>query len=382
MLITHKIQLNPNKEQIKYIHKCIGTARFVYNWAYDEWHNMRNLGEKVNCFILKKKFNSIKKEFFPWVYEVTKCAAELTFPDIQKAFVNFFQKRSGYPTKRKKHRYNSFHIANDQFHLKKEGYVHLPHIKYVKLFENLRFTGKIIGATISNPTKGKYFIAITVDTEENLYNRTENQGVIGIDLGIGTLITLSNGSKYNVPNNFKKINKRIRLLSKNLSRKEKGSQNRIKDIIKLSRCYFRLKNIRNDNLHKMTYYLTSYFNKIGIETLDIKSMLKNKYHARQISKMGWYEFKRQLLYKAEINKVEIIEADKNYPSTQLCSTCNYRSTKKPVYIREWECESCGVLHDRDVNAAMNLQKLAEGSPVTVFGDDVIPRGNLGLLSGN
>ena len=180
MLISHKIELSANNKQSTYFSKACGTARFAYNWALNEWKNQYILGLKTNEMALRRQLNSIKKEQFPWMLEVTKNAPQMAIINLGEAFKRFFKGISKYPQFKKKGHSDSFSLTNDQFKLS-ENKIKIPHLGWVKLCEKLRFSGKIISATISRIAQ-KWFVSITVETNF-IPQITENQGVVGIDLG-------------------------------------------------------------------------------------------------------------------------------------------------------------------------------------------------------
>jgi putative transposase len=374
MLIAHKIALKTNNKQKTYFARASGTARFAYNWALTEWSNQYDAHKNDSSLplpsqlSLRRQLNAIKKEQFPWMLEVTKNAPQMAIIQLGVAFKNFFTGHAKYPTYRAKGIDDRFSLTNDQFSIDGSR-IRIPHLGWVRMREPLRFKGKIMSATISR-TADCWFASITVDTSDDLHlPKAENQGSVGVDLGVSALATLSTGEQIVGPKAHKVLLKRIKRLSRNVSRKTKGSNNRKKAQRKLARLYAKSSNIRKDNLHKLTTNLTRRFHTIGIEDLNVKGMMKNRHLSRAIADMGFFEFRRQLDYKATIRGNVIIVADRWFPSSKLCSCCSSQVKSLPLSIRQWACPVCHAQHDRDINAAINLKNLAVSSTVTVCGEE-------------
>ena len=359
MIRAHKIRLYPNNKQATYFMKACGVARFAYNWGLAEWKRRYEAGEKVSETILRKELNAIKREQFPWMLKITKCAPQLAIKnDLKNAFKNYFEKRSEYPKFRKKGVHDSFSISND--HLKVSGQtVWIPNLGRVKTAEELRYGGKIMGAAISR-TADKWYIAIQVEMPdtESMYN-SENQA-IGVDLGVAALATLSDGTVIHGAKAGKQCEDKLRRLNQELSRRQgalKGepkSNNFKKTKRKISRLYAKMANIRADQTHKLTTMLTQTYSTITIEDLDVKGMMKDHKMARSIADMSFFEFRRQLIYKAETTGTEVIIADRWFASSKTCNCCGFQRRDMDLSIREWTCEQCGAHHNRDENAAINL----------------------------
>ena len=382
MLTAHKIALNPNNAQATYFARASGTARFAYNWALAEWQRQYEAWKqddnlpKPSQAALRRQLNALKREQFPWMMEVTKNAPQMAIIQLGDAFRNFWAGGANYPKFRKKGIHDRFSLSNDQFSVK-DSRIRIPHLGWVRMRESLRFIGKIMSATVSR-VADKWFVSITVDTEEPPERHAENQGAAGVDLGVSALATLSTGEKVVGPKPHKALLKRQKRLSRSLSRKHlaakarmglsrgqpipKGvrlpvSENAKKARAKLSRLHARIANIRQDALHKLTTDLTRRFHTIGIEDLSVRGMLKNHHLARSIADMSFFEFRRQLEYKAGRRRGLVVVADRWFPSTKTCSVCGTIQEKMPLAVRQWTCPDCGTTHDRDVNAARNLLAL-------------------------
>ncbi len=369
MLRSHKIALDPNNQQATYFAKACGVARFTYNWGLAEWKRQYEAGEKPTQASLRRQLNAIKREQFPWMLEVTKNAPQMALIHLGDAFQRFFRGDAKYPTFKKKGIHDSFTLTNDQFAIRDQR-IRVPNLGWVRMQEVLRFTGKILSATISRKAE-KWFVSITVDTEETP-PICENQAMVGVDLGVNRLATLSDGTLIQGAKPHKALLNRLRRLSRSLARKQKGSKNRAKAKLKLAKLHAKIANIRNDELHKLTTSLASRYGVVVIEDLNVKGMMANHRLARAVGDMGFHEFRRQLVYKTAMRGGQLIVADRWFPSSKVCSACGTKQESMPLSVREWTCSECGTPHDRDLNAAKNLMKLAVSSTVTACGEDVRP----------
>lgn len=366
MLLAHKIELKCNNKQATYFAKACGCARRAYNWGLDEWQKEYAAGGKPNETALRRKLNSIKREKFPWMLEVTKNAPQMAIIQLGQAFKNFFAKRAKYPTFRKKWIDDRFTLTNDQFSVNASR-IRIPHLGWVRMRESLRFLGKIMSATISR-VADKWFVSITVDVpNKTVPMANENQVAVGIDLGISEFATLSTGEIVKGPKPHKALLNRLKRLSRSLSRKQKGSNNRNKAKLKLSCLHYRISNIRRDAIHQLTTYVTDNFQTIGIEDLHVKGMMRNRKLSRSIADMGFHEFRRQMEYKADMKNKTIVIADRWFASSKICSRCDYKLEKLSLSERQWTCPGCKKNHDRNLNAAENLEKMAVSSTVSACG---------------
>ncbi|MDE2342686.1 MAG: transposase [Betaproteobacteria bacterium] len=382
MLMAHKIALNPNNTQATYFARASGTARFAYNWALAEWQRQYeawkadNRLPKPSQAALRRQLNALKREQYPWMLEVTKNAPQMAIMQLGDAFKNFWAGRAKYPKFRKKGVHDRFTLTNDQFSIDGRR-IRIPNLGWVRMRESLRFTGKIMSATLSR-VADKWFVSITVDTEDSPKRRAENQGATGVDLGVSALATLSTGEKVIGPKPHRALLKRQKRLSRRLSRKHKAakaklglaanapipkglrlpvSENAKKARATLSRLHARIANIRKDALHKLTSEITRRFHTACIEDLNVRGMLKNRRLARSIADMSFFEFRRQLEYKAGRRGGMVVVADRWFPSSKACSACGTIQEEMPLAVRQWTCPDCGASHDRDVNAARNLLAL-------------------------
>src|SRR5256884_3149445 len=262
MIKAHKIRLHPTDEQAVYFAKAAGTARFVWNWALAEWDRQYEAGEKPTALKLKKQFNEIRREQFPWTWEVTKNASDQPFLDLGKAFTAFFEGRARRPRfKRKKRSKPSFYLANDQFELG-DHRIWVPKLGWVNMAENLRFKGKVTGARITK-TADWWLVSIQVEIPDALAER--KQGAIGIDVGLNRLATLSTGEEYENQAFLKTALGKLRQANKRLHRRVKGSKNREKARRQVARLHYQITCMRDDVLYKLTTRLATCYGVIGLE---------------------------------------------------------------------------------------------------------------------
>ena len=366
---SHVIRLNPTKEQEVYFRKACGVARHAYNWALARWKDYRTEGKQVKIKDLKAEYNKIKGEQFPWCYEVTKCAPEQEFAHLGQAFANYWRMKeegtqpklkhpckdgeeAGFPHfKSKKRDRLSFYLANDKFSV--HGHtLYVPKLGDVNMTEELRFAGKILSATLSYHA-GWWFVSIAVEVEHE--TPTHTGGTVGIDLGLKTLATLSDGEKFENQRHYRQNLGRIQGLSKGLSRKVEGSQNWQKNAKKLAKAHYRVACQRQDTLHKMTTHVARTHALIGLEDLNAKGMQALHSLAQAVSDASFFEVKRQLLYKTEQHGGYVQLVQRWYPSSKTCSGCGWVDEDLTLADRVFMCEACGLSLDRDLNAARNIQ---------------------------
>ncbi|MEA3315465.1 MAG: transposase [Campylobacterota bacterium] len=360
-MIAHKIELKPNKKQITYFQKACGVSRLAWNWGLCNWEKQYKDGLEPSGIALKKEFNSIKKKQFSFVYEVTKYAVQQPFLQLQEAYKRFFKKIGGKPKFKKKNRSkDSFYIGGDQIKVINKK-VKIPNLGLVKLTEDIKFNGKILNATVSR-IADKWFISFGIKPSMS-YLPCKNQASVGIDLGVKTLLSLSNGTIIQSPKPLNKYLKKLKRLSRQLSKKQhsrkKGdftpqSNNFKKHSLKLARLHKKIADIRRDSMHKITTFLTDNFKYISIEDLNVKGMMSNSKLSKAISDLGFYEFKRQLKYKSENKSNILLINDKWFPSSKTCSNCGNHKANLTLKDRIYKCSECNLEIDRDLNASINL----------------------------
>jgi putative transposase len=364
-LAAHRIRLDPSNVQVTYLARAAGTARFAYNWALSEWRKQYEACKtdptltKPSEASLRRLLNSIKREQYPWMLEVTKDAPQMVIMQLGRAFENFFAGRARYPRFRRKGQDDRFALSKDQFRVEGKR-IRIPKLGWVRMREALRFTGRIVSASVAR-VADHWYASITVESLDPPAQPADNQGAVGVDLGIKTLATLSTGETFEGPKALRTVLLRLRRLSRSLSRKAKGSRNRVKAKLKLAKLHARISNVRRNSLHQLSASITRRFHTIGIENLNVKGMLGCRHLARALADMGFYELRRQLEYKARWRGGKVVRANRWYPSSKMCSCCGFRLESLGLNVRHWTCPKCKAVHDRDLNAAINLRNMAVSS---------------------
>ena len=322
MLLSIKTKLKLSKSQATIMSKHAGIARFTYNWGLATWNNLYKDGVAPNKYLLKKFFNNHVKPEFTWIKEKGICQkiTQYAFDNLGDSFSRFFSKKGGYPNFKKKGHHDSFTIDAGGKPIAVGGTsVKLPTIGWVKTYEGLPHT-TCKSITISR-TADSWFVAFAY--EQNHEPTVKSHEVVGVDLGIKTLATLSTGVVFPNPKHYKAHLRKLCRLLKKLSRKEYGSSNRFKAKLKLALHHAKIANKRKNTLHQVTTYLCKNHATIVVEDLNVSGMLKNHKLAQVIANCGFHEFKRQLEYKAKKFGCEIIVADRWFPSTKTCSNCGH-----------------------------------------------------------
>ena len=358
MLKAYKYRIYPNKKQEILIQKTFGCCRFVYNQtlAYRKtmYESLKKSMSKISC---NNYVNQVLKIEYEWLKEVDKFALSNSVYNMDSAYQKFFKEHTGYPkfkSKRNNKKSYSTNYTNNNIEVSFDtNRIKLPKLKWIKAVLHRKFTGKIKSATVSQTPSGKYFVSVLVEKESTPFPSTG--AMVGIDLGIKDLLITSDGEKFDNIRTTQKYENKLAREQRKLSHKVKGSSNYNKQRIKVSRIYERIHNTRLDNLHKISHKLISENQVIVSEDLSISNMLQNHNLARSISDCGWYELIRQLTYKASWNNRKYIKIDRFVPSSQMCSVYGYiNSDTKDLSVREWICPECGTVHDRDINAAINI----------------------------
>lgn len=360
MVKSYKYRIYPNKQQEKLIQKTFGCCRFVYNYYLNKTIELYKKEKKKYTYNqCCRDLTKLKSELL-WLREVDSTALQSSLKNLDVAYQKFFNEYTGHPKfkTKKTHRY-SYNSKNN--HISKGGnikyhnkYIKLPKLGMIKIRSKLIPQGKIVNATISQYPSGKYFISLCcVDIDTPPFKKTDN--VIGIDLGIKDLLITSDGEKFDNIRTTKKYEDKLTKEQRRLAHKQKGSKNYEKQRIKVAKIYEKIHNTRIDYLHKISHKLISENQVIVSEDLAISNMMKNHNLAKAIQDCSWYELTRQLQYKADWNNRQYIKIDRFVKSSQICNVCGYINAKtKNLAVREWICPECGTVHDRDINAAINI----------------------------
>ena len=361
MLKAYKYRIYPNEEQEIQLNKTFGCTRFIYNQMLADRIKSYEENKDLDIKIIKYPTPAQYKKEYEWLKEVDSLALANAQMNLDKAYKNFFRDKSvGFPKfKSKKDNHKSYTTNNQNGTIYIENNrIKIPKLKsMIKIKQHREFVGLIKSCTISQNPSGKYFISILVDTENIQLPKLDTK--VGIDLGIKEFAITSDGEMFSNPKWLNKSEKRLRKLQKDLSRKQKGSNNRRKDRLKVAKLHEKISNQRKDYLHKISHYIISENQVIVIEDLKVSNMIKNHKLAKSIADVSWSEFRRQLEYKSEWYGRELIIAPSNYASSQLCSNCGNKSSQtKDLSCRTYICPVCGMEMDRDINASKNLLNLA------------------------
>jgi putative transposase len=368
---AYRYRFYPTPEQETLLRKTLGCVRLVYNKALAErtqgWYERQ---ERISYKQTSSMLTKWKKQAdLDFLNEVSCVPLQQGLRHLQTAFTNFFAGRAKYPNFKKKRNGGSAEFSKSAFKYR-EGQVYLA-----KCFEALpiRWSRQLpkdcepSTITVKLDPRGRWFVSLRINdpTQKNL-KPVKKQ--VGIDLGISSLFSTSDGVKVTNPKHFNKLYKKLRACQKSLSRKVKGSKNREKARVQVARIQARIADSRRDHTHKLTTQLIRENQTIVVEDLAVKNMVKNHKLTRAISDANWGELVRQLDYKASWYGRELIKIDRWFPSSKRCSNCGHIVEKMPLKIREWDCPECGTHHDRDINASINI--LAAGLAVSVCGATV------------
>jgi len=422
MKTAHKIRMNPTPEQVEYLKRACGTRRFVYNWGREQWEKQyhaykleqetipeeQRVLKPPNALALKKQFHAVREEAYPWTYDVTKCVVEGAFDDLGRAYSNFFAGRAEYPKYKKKGKsHESFYLSNDKFTLGSH-WIAIPglgrfildqhqrekdrgklrrKLGTVNLAEKLRFVEegkastptkkrtrrkqvvckrvKILGATVSCEA-GHWYVSIQVEITRERPNTPEP--VVGVDVGLKTAAAVSDGRRLENQKPLALHLKKLGKLQRKLSSKQKTkdpetkrttfSKNYQKQRLKVARKHQQIANIRRDIQHKFTIELARTCGAIGIEDLNILGMMANRKLSRTVADSAMGQLLQFLQTKVAASGGNLFIASRWFPSTKRCSGCGHIKTRMPLKHRTYQCHVCGLVIDRDLNAALNLEWFA------------------------
>ena len=350
-----KFRIYPNREQKNLINQTFGCCRLVYNRGLAMREEAYKNGNKIGYSQTSAMLTDLKRTGdFTFLKAVDSIALQQSLRDLDRGYVNFFQKRASHPTFKSKHNnHQSYRTINQGDNIRIAGkYVRLPKLGFVKVRQSME-VGKINNVTIERTPTGKYFAVLNVDFEPQL--QQNNGAAIGIDVGIKEFYSDSNGNVVSNPKHLEKSMHKLIREHRKLSRKEKGSNNRNKQRVRVALVHEKITNQRKDFLQKRSTMLIRENQTICIEDLKVKNMMRNHKLAKYISSVSWSKFYDMLTYKATWYGNDIVKIPTMYPSSQTCSCCGYKNPLvKNLAIRKWECPECHATHDRDTNASVNI----------------------------
>jgi putative transposase len=369
---AYKTELDLNDQQVTACRQHAGAARWAYNWGLQVKQERYQASKgSPTAIALHRELNALKKTQVPWMYSVSKCAPQEALWNLDAAFAHFFRRCAlkkqgkwkgtlGYPQfKTKKKGLGSFRLTGRI--VVSANAIVLPRLGRLRLKERgyLPTRGvQILSATVSEQA-GHWYVSLQVEQEQAV---PENTGpVVGIDLGVKSLAPLSDGEVIPNPRHVKRRVKKLKRLQRMVSRRQKGGKNRKNAVRTLAKLHRQIKNQRRNTLHQVTTRLAKTKSVLVIEDLNVSGMLKNHHVAQAIGDVGFAEFKRQLLYKAAWYGARVILADQWEPSSKQCSSCGWIDADLTLSNRTFHCEQCGLVLDRDLNAARNLVQLAGSS---------------------
>lgn len=351
---AHQIKINPTPDQLAYLYRSAGVSRFVWNWALTEYKATKERGEKIDWLALQRRFNKIKHEQFPFVSAVGKSVAQSAFRDIRRALDTYYKikksgngKGLGFPGYRKRNRkVGSFGLQNDTFSLRGHG-IRMPLVKELfNLSNDLRFAGKILSGRVKERA-GSWYLIVTVETDVQPVANAE--GSVGIDFGLSRFATLSTGEICETQAYLRQSQHKLQLLQRGLARKKRFSRNWRKWKQRIGRLHVHIADQRQDFLHKFTTGIANRFAAVCVEDLCLKGLARTKL-SKSFNDAGIGLAIEQLRYKS----LWLQKIDRFFPSSRRCQTCGVVNRDLTLSMRIWSC-ICGALHDRDHNAAKNIE---------------------------
>lgn len=380
ILKAYKYRIEPTKEQEVLLNKHFGSVRWIYNHFLNDRKTQYLETKKSDNYVVQAgKMALLKKEEdTAWLKEINSQTLQQTLKNLEAAYLNFFRGNAKFPNFKSKHNKNSFRIPQ---HITVENErIYVPKFNDgIKLIQHREFNGEIRQCTFSKTPTGKYFVSILVNaTHEQL---PKNGKTIGVDLGIKDFAITSDGNKYKNHRWIKTYERKLSKAQKHLSRKKKGSHQYENQRLKVAKIHEKISDCRKDKLHKVSRELVTLYDVICLEDLDVKRMVKNHTLAKHIHDASWGTFVQMLEYKSKWNDKQVVRINRFFPSSKMCSNCGWINNSLKLSDREWVCECCGCVHDRDVNASKNILKeglrnLSTGTVDYTDGDDVRLRNEL------
>ena len=357
MFQAYKYRIYPPIEQQIALAKSFGCCRWYWNYALNLCQETyKTTGKGLSRTTIQGLLPQLKKEYL-WLTDAYSQCLQVVALNLYTAYKNFFEKRARLPRFKSKHGRQSISYPQN---VKFEGdYLKLPgKIGLVYCVRHRPCEGTIKTVTVSKNPDGKYYASVLVDDGKETPNPSTNGKAIGIDLGLTHFAITSDGDKYNNPKHFVKHEHNLKRKQQKLSRKQKGSQSRQKARLKVAKVHAKISRCREDFLHKLSRKIVNENQVIAVEDLGVKNLVRNHKLAKAISDCGWGMFCTMLKYKAEKEGKTYREVDRFFPSSKTCNVCLNQVSSLPLDIRNWTCEHCQTIHDRDINASINIKNEA------------------------
>jgi len=357
MLKAYKYRIFPTKGQESHLANIFGQVRFVYNLGLETKISAYAANKtNINCFDLNKQITELKNTECTWLKDTPSQALQMAMRNLDNAYHAFFR-GSGFPKFKNKHGKQSFQLPQGVRLSEDNKQILIPKLKWVVIDLHREFRGLIKTVTISRTVTNKYFVSILVDNKKELPKKKPitEQTAVGVDLGIKDFAITSDGKKFENKDFFKSTMRKLRIEQRSLSRKQKGSNHYKKQKLVVALLHEKVRNQRQDYLHKISKYLVDSYDTICIEDLAVSNMVKNHNLARAISDMGWRQLRTMLEYKTDWQGKNLSVIGRFDPSSKTCSNCGNINKELTLKGRDWTCVNCNIEHDRDVNAANNIK---------------------------
>jgi len=348
-----KVRLYPNCHQQQLLAQSFGNCRWLWNYGLNLINQTyKETGKGLSSYDIKKQIPELKKQREWLKLTYSQCLQQVCI-NLNTALTNFFQGRTRYPKFKSKHGKQS--IQYPQNVEVKDNSLKFPKIGEVKAVLHRPIKGSVKTVTISNNRCGEYYASILVEDGKEKPEPCSEGKAVGIDLGLNHYAITSDGDKHDHPGWMNKHEKNLKIKQQQLSRKQKGSNNRNQARYQLAKVHQKVSNSREDFLHKLSHSLVDENQLICVENLAVKNMMKNHHLAKAISQVSWGQFCTMLKYKTEQDGKTYVEVDRFFPSSKTCNVCLNQVDRLCLDVRDWICANCGTHHDRDINAAKNIR---------------------------